>query len=116
MKRILSVVAVMLLAVSASAQEHNKKTAAASSAPPTQQAPQSLTALLDRDITSIEDLVVGVAEAMPEEKFNFSPEGLNLPGADYKGVRTFAVQVKHIAASTIGSYGRHSPAKSSRRD
>ena len=39
------------------------------------------------------------AEAMPEEKFNFSPESLNIPGADYKGVRTFAVQVRHIAAS-----------------
>jgi hypothetical protein len=36
---------------------------------------------------------------MPEDKFNFSPENLNIPGADYKGVRTFAVQVKHIAAS-----------------
>jgi hypothetical protein len=36
---------------------------------------------------------------MPEGKFNFSPESLNIPGADYKGVRTFAQQVKHIAAS-----------------
>jgi hypothetical protein len=36
---------------------------------------------------------------MPEEKYNFSPEGLNIPGSDFKGVRTFAVQVKHIAAS-----------------
>jgi uncharacterized damage-inducible protein DinB len=36
---------------------------------------------------------------MPEEKFNFSPESLKIPGDDYKGVRTFAVQVKHIAAS-----------------
>jgi uncharacterized damage-inducible protein DinB len=36
---------------------------------------------------------------MPEEKFNFTPESLNIPGDDYKGVRSFAVQVKHIAAS-----------------
>ena len=36
---------------------------------------------------------------MPEDKFNFSPESLNIPGSDYKGVRTFALQVKHVAAS-----------------
>jgi len=36
---------------------------------------------------------------MPADKFNFSPEHLNLAGSDYKGVRTFAVQVKHVAAS-----------------
>jgi hypothetical protein len=36
---------------------------------------------------------------MPEDKFNFSPESLNIPGDDYKGVRTFALQVKHVAAS-----------------
>ena len=36
---------------------------------------------------------------MPEDKFNFSPESLNIPGSNYKGVRTFAVQVKHIASS-----------------
>ena len=36
---------------------------------------------------------------MPEDKFNFTPESLNIPGSEYKGVRTFAVQVKHIAAS-----------------
>ena len=36
---------------------------------------------------------------MPEDKFDFSPEKLNLPGSDYKGVRTFGEQLKHIAAS-----------------
>jgi hypothetical protein len=36
---------------------------------------------------------------MPEDKFNFSPESLSIPGSTYKGVRTFAVQVKHVAAS-----------------
>ncbi len=36
---------------------------------------------------------------MPEDRYNFSPEGLNLPGSDYKGVRTFALQVRHVAAS-----------------
>ena len=54
---------------------------------------------VDRAIGNIEKLVVEAAEAMPEEKFNFSPESLNIPGAEYKGVRTFALQVKHVAAS-----------------
>ena len=39
------------------------------------------------------------AEAMPENKFNFSPEKLNISGSDYKGVRTFGQQLKHVAAS-----------------
>jgi len=54
---------------------------------------------VDREITTIEKQIVEAAQAMPEDKFNFSPESLNIPGADYKGVRTFAVQVKHVAAS-----------------
>ena len=36
---------------------------------------------------------------MPEDKFDFSPEKLNLSGSDYKGVRTFGQQLKHVAAS-----------------
>src|SRR5215813_3698299 len=36
---------------------------------------------------------------MPEGKFNFSPENLRVAGADYQGVRTFALQIRHIAAS-----------------
>jgi len=55
--------------------------------------------VVDREITSIEKQVLDVAEVMPEDKFNFTPESLNLPGSDYKGVRTFAVELKHVAAS-----------------
>src|ERR1700730_17931556 len=62
-------------------------------------APATLASTVDRAVSNIEKLLVDAAEAMPEEKFNFSPEGLNIPGADYKGVRTFALQVRHVAAS-----------------
>jgi uncharacterized damage-inducible protein DinB len=54
---------------------------------------------VDREISTIEKQIVEAAEAMPEDKFNFSPESLNIPGSEYKGVRTFAVQVKHVASS-----------------
>jgi hypothetical protein len=70
---------------------------------PTQQAqeqsPPTVASVVDRDISSVEKEIIDVAEAMPEEKFNFSPESLNIPGSDYKGVRSFAVQLKHVAAS-----------------
>ena len=82
---------------------HSAKSAAAASAPPPQPSQQpsvpTIASALDREISGVEKLIVDVAEAMPEDKYNFSPETLNIPAADYKGVRTFAVQVKHVAAS-----------------
>src|SRR5215471_11986218 len=67
--------------------------------PQSPQSPATIASVVDREITTIENLVVDAAEVMPEEKFNFSPESLNIPGSDYKGVRSFAVQVKHTASS-----------------
>jgi uncharacterized damage-inducible protein DinB len=59
----------------------------------------TIASAIDREISLVEKEVVEAAEAMPEDKFDFSPEKLNLPGSDYKGVRTFGEQLKHIAAS-----------------
>ncbi len=67
--------------------------------PPAPPPAPTVAATVDREITAVEKLILDAAEAMPEDKFGFSPEGLSLPGADYKGVRTFALQVKHVAAS-----------------
>ncbi len=50
-------------------------------------------AVYDHSLSSIEREVVPAAEAMPEDKFNFAPTQ-----GEFKGVRTFAQQVKHIAA------------------
>jgi uncharacterized damage-inducible protein DinB len=74
----------------------------ASPAPQAQQSQQPAPTIansIDRQISTVEKEVVEAAEAMPEDKFNFSPEGLNLQGSDYKGVRTFALQVRHIATA-----------------
>lgn len=69
------------------------------SAAQTQSAQLTIATVVDGEISHVEKQVTDAAEAMPEEKFNFSPEKLNIAGADYKGVRTFAEQVRHIAAS-----------------
>jgi len=94
-RRMFLLFAVLILAVTVLGQ--GTKNAAAASAPPARQL--AIAVVVDREISDVEKEVVEVAEAMPEEKFNFTPESLNIPGDDYKGVRTFAVQVKHVAAS-----------------
>jgi uncharacterized damage-inducible protein DinB len=68
------------------------------------QSPSTIASMVDRQISAAEKLITEAAEAMPEDKFNFSPASLNIPGADYKGVRTFALQVKHVAASNYALY------------
>jgi hypothetical protein len=69
-----------------------------SSQQPQQPAP-SVASVVDRDINSIEELIINAAEAMPEDKFDFTPAALSIPGADYKGVRSFAGELRHISAS-----------------
>jgi hypothetical protein len=59
----------------------------------------TVVSVIDGQISAVEKLVLEAADAMPEDKFNFSPESLNIPGSEYKGVRPFAGQVKHVAAS-----------------
>ena len=41
----------------------------------------------------VESEFVGAADAMPEDKYSFAPTS-----GEFKGVRTFAEQVKHVAA------------------
>ena len=92
--RILLPLAVLICVFAVTAMGQATKSAVAASAPlPT------IAATVDREISAIETQIVEAAEAMPEDKFDFSPESLHLPGDDYKGVRTFALQVKHVAAS-----------------
>jgi hypothetical protein len=100
MKRIQILLLLPLLILVATASGQATKSTAAASASPAQPAqPPTLASTVDREISVVEKQIVDVAEAMPEDKYNFSPESLNIPGSDYKGVRSFAVQLKHIAAS-----------------
>jgi uncharacterized damage-inducible protein DinB len=98
--RIFLLLAVLIITVAALGQ--GTRNAAAASAPEAQQpqpAAPTIASTMDREISTIEKQIVEAAEAMPEEKYNFTPESLNIPGSEYKGVRTFALQVKHVAAS-----------------
>lgn len=49
--------------------------------------------LLDHSVSNFENEFIPAAEAMPEDKFGFAPTN-----GEFKGVRTFAQQIKHVAA------------------
>ena len=56
-----------------------------------QQQPPTVTSVLNMLYGVVEQEVVSAAEAMPEDKYSFAPTN-----GEFKGVRTFAEQVKHI--------------------
>jgi hypothetical protein len=103
---LLSGVLLSVLAVSALGQAANSATAAAPPQAQPAQPPPTIASAVDREISAVETQIVDVAEAMPEDKYNFSPESLNISGGDYKGVRTFALQVRHVAASNYAIWWR----------
>ena len=65
--------------------------AQATSAPAQAQQPPSVTSVLNGFFGIVEQQVVSAAEAMPEDKYGFAPTN-----GEFKGVRTFAEEVKHI--------------------
>ncbi|HZD30293.1 MAG TPA: DinB family protein [Candidatus Angelobacter sp.] len=50
--------------------------------------------VIDAQRSSAEKIVVPAAEAMPEDKFNFAPTQ-----GEYKSVRTFGAEIKHMAVA-----------------
>jgi len=80
-KFVLILAVVLLAAVAAQAQQ----------APATNEAP-TLTSVLQTHLSVCEFEVVATAQGMPEDKYSFAPTEGN-----FKGVRTFAQQVKHLA-------------------
>ena len=55
--------------------------------------PRTVGQILNAQISNLENDFVPAAEAMPEDKYSFAPTN-----GEFKGVRTFAEQVKHVAA------------------
>ena len=78
---------------------HSQAAAPAKPAPGTKIAPsQSYGRLLGL----MEKEFVDAVEAMPEDKFNFAPPEA---AGDFKGVRSFAGQVKHVTGSSYYFFG-----------
>jgi uncharacterized damage-inducible protein DinB len=50
-------------------------------------------------VSMIETSFVGLAEAMPADKYDFKPSGVG-----FEGVRTFAEQVKHVACGNFAFF------------
>ena len=74
-------IGMVLLAMSASVFAQATKPAA------------TMTQILDKSIGNMENELTSAAEAMPEDKYSFAPTT-----GEFKGVRNFGVQVKHVAA------------------
>ena len=55
----------------------------------------------DRLLNYIEQHITEVAEAMPENRFDFTPDSLNITGSQFKAVRSFAGQIKHLATDNF---------------
>jgi hypothetical protein len=53
----------------------------------------SISLVLNATVTNLENEFVSAADAMPEDKYSFAPTN-----GEFKGVRTLAQQVKHVAA------------------
>jgi hypothetical protein len=78
---------VIALTITAAAQTSS------SAGKPKKEARRSVTEVLDATVRNLESEFVPAAEAMPEDKFDFAPTS-----GEFKGVRTFAEQIKHVAA------------------
>ena len=96
-KFILATLLILILASSAVAQKQ---------APPEA---KTVSQVLEFWISDTERLVVPAAEAMPQAKYSFAPTN-----GEFQGARTFAEQVKHLAAANYqlgaGALGEHPPA------
>src|SRR5689334_10573553 len=91
-----------MLALTTGALAQNAKPAAS---PAAKKAPPTISSAIDQQIGIIEKEFVEAAEAMPDDKFNFSPTSLNIQGSEYKGVKTFAEEVRHVAATNYLLWG-----------
>ncbi|MGB7022990.1 MAG: DinB family protein [Candidatus Acidiferrales bacterium] len=83
------VVAVGLLAFAVTAPAQQKKAAA----------PPTIASVMNTQLGIVEHEFVSAAEAMPEGKYSFAPTN-----GDFKGVRTFAQEVKHVATVNFAFY------------
>ena len=65
------------------------------------QEPISIAPAIERQFNKIESDILRTAEAMPENKFDFTPASLGIGNSSFNGVRTFAGQIMHLATDNI---------------
>ncbi len=99
MSRTLRIVSIVLLLSSASVIAHLAQPAE----------PHTVSQVVEFWVTNTEDLVIPAADAMPESKYSFAPSN-----GEFSGVRTFAEQLKHLAAANYqlaaATLGEQAPA------
>jgi uncharacterized damage-inducible protein DinB len=105
--------ALMMAASAATAQNSAKKAEQKPAGPPP--TPVGATVepnkLYDRAVGQVEKEFVSLAEAMPADKYDFAPTT-----GEFKGVRTFGDQVKHVAQANMAFYGALLGQKASEAD
>jgi len=108
------------LTICAPAQSKPGKPKPKAAAAQTGDIPTTIADSVGNNMKFIEGSFLGVAEAMPENKYDFIPTGGN-----FEGVRSFGEQVKHVACAQFGFFnefegkqppadcekGGHNPAK-----
>lgn len=80
-----AVCCLLILGISVAAQESKKQKK--------KEEHRSVAEVLSRSVTNLENDFVPAADAMPEDKYSFAPTN-----GEFKGARTFAQQVMHVAA------------------
>jgi hypothetical protein len=61
--------------------------------------PPTMASMMEAQLGIVERQFVAAAEAMPEDKYSFAPDGSN-----FTGVRTFALEVRHVATANFVIY------------
>jgi uncharacterized damage-inducible protein DinB len=61
--------------------------------------PPSIASVMDRQLSVLESQFVPAAEAMPADRYSFAPGG-----SEFRGVRTFALEVRHAATANFVFY------------
>jgi uncharacterized damage-inducible protein DinB len=84
LNRIIRLVAAVLLLSTASVIAQEAKSAE----------PHTVSQVVDFWVTNSEQLLISAADAMPEARYSFAPSN-----GEFSGVRTFAEQLKHLAAA-----------------
>jgi uncharacterized damage-inducible protein DinB len=74
---------------------------AAPAAKPQAEAAVPVSTIVENQLKTAEREFVEAAEAMPEDKYNFTPDNLKIQGSEYKGVKTFSEEVKHVAVTNF---------------